>query len=75
MKPLTPQGPLAAIVGASPLPRGQVVAKVWDYIRANNLQKPTDKRVILADAKLKLVFGKDECTMFEMNKFIAQYLK
>ena len=47
MKPLTPQGPLAAIVGASPLPRGQVVAKVWDYIRANNLQKPTDKRVIL----------------------------
>ena len=75
MKPLTPQGPLAAVVGASPLPRGQVVAKVWDYIRANNLQKPTDKRVILADAKLKLVFGKDECTMFEMNKFIAQYLK
>ena len=75
MKPLTPQGPLAAIVGASPLPRGQVVAKVWDYIRANNLQKPTDKRVILADAKLKLVFGKGECTMFEMNKFIAQYLK
>ena len=75
MKPLTPQGPLAAIVGASALPRGQVVAKMWDYIRANNLQKPTDKRVILADAKLKLVFGKDECTMFEMNKFIAQYLK
>lgn len=75
MKPLTPQGPLAAIVGASPLPRGQVVAKVWDYIRANNLQKPTDKRVIVADAKLKAVFGKDECTMFEMNKFIAQYLK
>ncbi|OYW15183.1 MAG: hypothetical protein B7Y82_12095 [Sphingomonadales bacterium 32-65-25] len=75
MKPLTPQGPLAAVVGASPLPRGQVVAKVWDYIRANNLQKPTDKRVILADDKLKAVFGKDECTMFEMNKFIAQYLK
>ena len=75
MKPLTPQGPLAAIVGASPLPRGQVVAKVWDYIRANNLQKPTDKRVILADAKLKLVFGKDECTMFEMNKHLAGHMK
>ena len=75
MKPLTPQGPLAAIVGSSPLPRGQVVAKVWDYIRANKLQKPTDKRVIVADAKLKPIFGKDECTMFEMNKFIAQYLK
>jgi chromatin remodeling complex protein RSC6 len=75
MKPLTPQGPLVAIVGADPLPRGQVVSKVWDYIRANNLQKPTDKRVIVADAKLKPVFGKDECTMFEMNKFLAMYLK
>lgn len=75
MKPLTPQGPLVAIVGADPLPRGQVVSKVWDYIRANKLQKPTDKRVIVADAKLKPVFGKDECTMFEMNKFLAMYLK
>lgn len=75
MKPLTPQGPLAVIVGSSPLPRGQVVSKVWDYIRANKLQKPTDKRMIVADAKLKAVFGKDECSMFEMNKFIAQYLK
>ena len=75
MKPLTPQGPLAVIIGSDPLPRGQVVAKVWDYIRANNLQKPTDKRVIVADAKLKALFGKDECSMFEMNKFISAYLK
>jgi chromatin remodeling complex protein RSC6 len=75
MKPLTPQGPLAAVVGSDPLPRGQVVAKMWDYIRKHDLQKPTDKRVILADDKLKPIFGKDECTMFEMNKYIAQYLK
>ncbi len=75
MKPLTPQGPLVAIVGGDPLPRGQVVAKMWDYIRKHDLQKPTDKRVIVADANLKLVFGKDECTMFEMNKYIALYLK
>jgi upstream activation factor subunit UAF30 len=75
MKPLTPQGPLAAIVGSDPLPRGQVVAKMWDYIRSHNLQKPTDKRMIVADAKLKLLFGKDECSMFEMNKFISAYLK
>ena len=75
MKPLTPQGPLAVIVGASPLPRGQVVAKVWDYIRANNLQKPTDKRMIVADANLKKSFGKDECSMFEMNKHLAKHLK
>ena len=75
MKPLTPQGPLAVIVGSSPLPRGQVVAKVWDYIRAHNLQKPTDKRMIVADANLKKIFGKDECSMFEMNKHLAKHLK
>lgn len=75
MKPLMPQGPLAAIVGTDPLPRGQVVAKMWDYIRKHDLQKPTDKRVIVADDKLKLLFGKDECSMFEMNKFISAYLK
>jgi chromatin remodeling complex protein RSC6 len=74
-KPLTPSADLAAIVGATPLARGQVVAKVWDYIRKHNLQKPTDKRVIVADAKLKVIFGKDECTMFEMNKYLAAHLK
>jgi chromatin remodeling complex protein RSC6 len=74
-KPLTPSADLAVIVGAGQLPRGQVVSKVWDYIRKHNLQKPTDKRVIVADANLKKIFGKDECTMFEMNKFLAQHLK
>ena len=47
----------------------------WDYIRKNNLQKPTDKRVIVADANLKKIFGKDECSMFEMNKHLAKHLK
>ena len=75
MKPLTPQGPLAALIGTTPLPRREVVSKVWEHIKKNNLQKPTDKRMIVADAKLKAIFGKDECSMFEMNKYIAQYLK
>ena len=75
MKPLTPQGPLAVVVGSDPLPRGQVVAKVWDYIRKHDLQKPTDRRVIVADENLKKIFGKDEATMFEMNKYLAQHLK
>jgi upstream activation factor subunit UAF30 len=74
-KPLTPSPELAVIVGAGQLPRGQVVSKVWDYIRKHNLQKPTDKRVILADANLKKIFGKDECSMFEMNKHLAKHLK
>ena len=73
-KPLTPSPELAEIVGKDMLPRGQVVSKVWDYIRKHNLQDPKDKRVIVADAKLKKVFGRDKCTMFEMNKYLAQHL-
>ena len=74
-KPLQPSPQLAEIVGSAPISRGQVVSKVWDYIRAHNLQNPADKREILADAKLKAVFGRDKCTMFEMNKYLAQHLK
>ncbi|WP_430912555.1 SWIB/MDM2 domain-containing protein [Methylobacterium sp. sgz302541] len=74
-QPLKPSAELGAIVGTSPLPRGEVVSKVWDYIKKHNLQNPANKREILADDKLKLVFGKDKCTMFEMNKHLAAHLK
>ncbi|MGI4877796.1 MAG: SWIB/MDM2 domain-containing protein [Janthinobacterium lividum] len=74
-KPLQPSPELAEIVGKDVLPRGQVVSKVWEYIRKHNLQNPADKREILADDKLKKVFGRDKCTMFEMNKYLAQHLK
>lgn len=74
-KPLQPSPELGAIVGNDPIARGQVVSKVWEYIRAHQLQNPADKREILADAKLKAVFGRDKCTMFEMNKYLAQHLK
>jgi chromatin remodeling complex protein RSC6 len=75
-KALQPSEELAAVVGGSaPLPRGEVVSKVWDYIKANNLQNPENRREILADDKLRKVFGKDKVTMFEMNKHLAQHLK
>jgi chromatin remodeling complex protein RSC6 len=74
-KPLQPSLELAAIVGSSPLPRTEVVSKVWEYIKANNLQNPANKREILADEKLRPVFGgKDKVSMFEMNKHFAQHL-
>ena len=74
-KPLQPSKELAAVVGSEPLPRGEVVSRVWDYIKKNNLQNPANKREILADAKLKPVFdGKDKVSMFEMNKHFAQHL-
>jgi upstream activation factor subunit UAF30 len=74
-KPLQPSKELAAIVGSNPLPRGEVVSKMWDYIKKNNLQNPENKREILADDKLKPIFGKPKVTMFEMNKHLAQHLK
>ena len=74
-QPLKPSDILAEIVGSDPLPRGEVVSKVWTYIKANDLQNPQDKREIVADEKLKKVFGKDKVTMFEMNKYLAQHLK
>ena len=75
MKPLQPSNELAAIVGSSPLPRTEVVSKVWEYIKANNLQNPENKREILSDEKLQAVFaGKSKVSMFEMNKYFAQHL-
>jgi chromatin remodeling complex protein RSC6 len=74
-KPLTPSPELAAVVGSAPLPRTEVVSKVWDYIRKNSLQNPANKREILADAKLEKVFGTKKVTMFEMNKHLAKHLK
>ncbi len=74
-RPLQPSEALAAVVGSDPLPRGQMVSRVWDYIKRHNLQNPENRREILADAKLRPIFGKDKVTMFEMNKHLAQHLK
>jgi upstream activation factor subunit UAF30 len=74
-QPLQPSKELAAVVGGDPLPRGEVVSKVWDYIKKHELQNPENRREILADDKLEAVFGKKKVTMFEMNKHLAQHLK
>ena len=73
-RPLRPSEALAAVVGPEPLPRGEVVRKVWDYIKSHNLQNPENRREILANGKLRKVFGKDKVTMFEMNKHLARHL-
>lgn len=74
-KPLQPSKELAAVVGSDPLPRTEVVSKMWEYIKKHKLQNEANKREILADDKLAAVFGKSKVTMFEMNKFLAQHLK
>jgi upstream activation factor subunit UAF30 len=75
MKPLEPSAALAAVVGSKPLPRTQVVKKLWAYIKKNNLQDAKNRRNINADSKLKPVFGKAQVSMFEMTKIVSKHLK
>ncbi len=74
MKALTPSPALAAIVGAAPLPRTEVVSKMWVYIKKHKLQDEANKRMVNADAKLKEVFGKAQVSMFEMAGLIGKHL-
>jgi len=75
MKPLTVSPELAEVVGAGPMPRSEVVKKLWVYIKGKNLQDPSNKRNILADDKLKAVFGgKGTVNMFEMTKLVSKHL-
>lgn len=76
MRPLAPSAALAEVVGSKPLPRTEVVKKLWVYIKANKLQDKTNKRMINADAKLKPVFGgKSQVSMFDMAKLISKHVK
>ena len=76
MKPLAPSAALAEVIGSKPIPRTEVVKKLWVYIKANKLQDKANRRMINADAKLKPVFGgKAQVSMFDMAKHISKHLK
>lgn len=74
-RPIEPSADLSAVIGGGPVTRTAVVSKVWEYIKTHNLQNPANKREILADDKLRKVFGKDKVTMFEMNKLLSPHMK
>ena len=76
MKELTPSAKLAEVVGSKPLPRTEVVKKLWAYIKKNGLQDKKNKRMINADDNLKPVFGgKSSVSMFDMTKLVSKHLK
>jgi len=75
MKALTPSPQLAAVVGSAPLPRTEVVSKLWAYIKKNKLQDAANKRMVNADAKLREIFGKAQVSMFEMAGLIGKHVK
>jgi len=71
---LKPSDALAAVIGSEAVARTQVIKKLWDYIKAENLQDSANKRNINADAKLLAVFGKPQVTMFELAGIVGKHL-
>ncbi len=74
MKAMKPSDALAAVIGNKPVPRTEAIKKIWDYIKKHKLQNPKNKRNILADSKLKVLFGKKEVTMFELAGILNKHL-
>ena len=75
MAPVTPDAVLSAVVGSKPLPRTELTKKLWDYIKKNGLQDKKDRKMINADAALKVVFGgKGQVSMFDMTKLVSKHV-
>jgi upstream activation factor subunit UAF30 len=76
MAPLTPSTALAEVIGSKAIPRTEIIKKIWDYIKKNDLQDKKNRRMINADAKLKTVFGgKSQVSMFELAKIVNKHVK
>ena len=76
MAPLTPSAALAEVIGGTPIPRTEIIKKIWVYIKKNGLQDSKNKRMINADEKLKVVFGgKAQISMFELAKVLTKHVK
>jgi upstream activation factor subunit UAF30 len=76
MAPLTASATLQEVIGSKPMPRTEIVKKIWDYIKKNGLQDKKNRRNINADAKLKAVFaGKEQISMFDLAKIISKHVK
>ncbi|MBX7205890.1 MAG: SWIB/MDM2 domain-containing protein [Bacteroidia bacterium] len=76
MAPLTPSATLADVIGTKALPRTEIVKQIWNYIKKNGLQDKKNRRMINADAKLKVLFGgKGQISMFELAKIVSKHVK
>jgi chromatin remodeling complex protein RSC6 len=76
MAPLTLSPALSDVIGSKPSPRTEIIKKIWDYIKKNKLQDATNRRMINADAKLKVLFaGKSQISMFDLAKVVSKNVK
>jgi chromatin remodeling complex protein RSC6 len=75
MAALNPSSTLADVIGNRPMPRTEIVKKIWDYIKKNNLQDKKNRRMINADGKLRPLFGRDQISMFDLAKVVSKNVK
>jgi chromatin remodeling complex protein RSC6 len=75
MAPLNPSTALSEVIGSKPIPRTEIIKKIWDYIKKNDLQDKKNRRMINADDKLKPLFGKAQISMFELAKVVNKNVK
>jgi upstream activation factor subunit UAF30 len=75
MAPMTPDETLGNAIGSKPAPRTEMMKRIWDYIKKNNLQDKTNRRMINADDKLKPLFGKNQVSMFDLAKIVNSHIK
>ena len=75
MAALNPSSTLAEVIGNKPMPRTEIVKKIWDYIKKNNLQDKKNRRMINADGKLRPLFAKDQISMFDLAKIVSKHVK
>ena len=76
MAPLTVSNSLADVIGKKPMPRTEIIKKIWDYIKKNGLQDKINRRMINADNKLALIFGgKKQISMFELAKVVNDQIQ
>ena len=75
MAPLQPDETLAAVVGSKPLPRTEIVKKVWDHIKKAGLQDQNNRRMINADERTRPLFGKEQISMFDLAKIVNNHIK
>ena len=75
MAPVTPSAALSEVVGSKPLPRTELTKKLWAYIKKNNLQDATNRRMIKADDRLRPIFGKSQVDMFQMTSLVNKHVK
>jgi chromatin remodeling complex protein RSC6 len=75
MAPLQPDDTLAAVVGNKPLPRTEIVKKVWDHIKKAGLQDANNRRMINADERTRPLFGKEQISMFDLAKIVNNHIK